>query len=82
MSLALYYLETSALVKLYVQEIGTERLQRLISTPESHQFAILAIARAELRSAVRRREQNGDIDKQSTVELLEAFEVHLGTLYM
>ena len=82
MSLAFYYLETSALVKLYVREIGTERLHRLVSAPDPHQFAILAIARVELRSAVRRRERAGDIDGETTTELLDTFELHLETLYV
>lgn len=69
-------------MKLYVREIGTERLHRLISAPEPHQFAILSIARAELRSAVRRRERAGDLDGQSTAELLETFELHLATFYV
>ena len=69
-------------MKLYVRENGTERLHRLITAPEPHQFAILAIARAELHSAVRRRERAGDLDGQATAELLETFELHLGTLYV
>ena len=69
-------------MKLYVREAGTDRLLRLVNASEPHQFSILAIAQAELRSAVRRRERAGDLDGQVAVQLLEMFELHLGTIYV
>ena len=59
--MALYYLDTSALVKLYVRESGTLQMLDLIADPEAHRFAILSLARAELYSAIRRRERAGEI---------------------
>jgi len=47
--LALYYLETSALVKLYVYESGTERLVSLAASDAGHRFAILSLAQVEFR---------------------------------
>jgi hypothetical protein len=54
---ALYYLEMSALVKLYVYELGTERLLALTSGHAGHRFAILSIAQVEFRSPIRRRQR-------------------------
>ena len=80
--MAVYYLETSALVKLYVREAGTERLLRLVNAAESNHFAILSVAQAEFRSAVRRREREGDLDGYVAVELLERFDLHLASIYV
>ena len=75
--MALYYLETSALVKLYVREPGTDRVLRLASRAANHRLAVLALAQVEFRSAVRRRQREGDIDKGLANKLIERFGQHL-----
>lgn len=55
------YLDTSALVKLYVEEEGTERVVGLTEELDCGQAIILDITLLESRSAVRRREREGDI---------------------
>ncbi len=80
--MAVYYLDTSALVKLYVREPGTERMLRLAANPEAPQLAILSLARAELYSAVRRRERAGDLDGALVTQLLDSFESHLKTRFL
>ena len=74
--MALYYLETSALVKLYVLESGTERLLLLAGRSSGNRFAILSLAQVEFRSAIRRRERNGEIPASVANELLSAFKRH------
>lgn len=75
--MALYYLDTSALVKLYVREPGTERLLALAARSSENRLAILALAQVEFRSAVRRREKAGEIPSPIATELLEAFKRHV-----
>jgi predicted nucleic acid-binding protein len=75
--LALYYLETSALVKLYVREPGTERVLALADRASANQLAVLALTQVEVRSAIRRRERNGEIPVVVASQLLEAFTRHL-----
>lgn len=75
--MALYYLDTSALVKLYVREQGSDRVLALAARSSANQMAILSLAQVELRSAIRRRERNGDIPAQTASELLDAFQRHL-----
>jgi predicted nucleic acid-binding protein len=75
--LACYYLETSALVKLYVRESGTERVLALADRATENRLAILALTQVELRSAVRRRERNGEILPPIATQLLDAFRRHL-----
>jgi len=55
--MAVYYLDTSALVKLYVQELGTDVVLSLTGDLEEDRLAILDLARVEFRAAVRRRER-------------------------
>jgi uncharacterized protein len=74
--LALYYLETSALVKLYVYEPGTECLVDLASSPAEHRFAILSLAQVEFRSAIRQQQRGVEISKPEADELINSFRQH------
>ncbi len=76
-----YYLETSALVKLYVQEPGTERLLKIASS-KANQFALLALSQVEFSSALHRRQRSGDIGKQDVIQLLKSFDLHLRTRFL
>jgi predicted nucleic acid-binding protein len=80
--LALYFLDTSALVKLYVQEPGTDRLLSLISDPSENRFAVLAISVVEVRSAIRRRQRSGDIEASIANEILEIVQSHMETRFI
>lgn len=75
--MALYYLETSALVKLYVREHGTGKLLQIADRLAENRLTVLALAQAEIRSAIRRRERAGDIDPSLATLLIERFERHL-----
>jgi uncharacterized protein len=74
--LALYYLETSALVKLYVYETGTDRLLGLTASDAGHRFAILSLAQVEFRAAIRGRQRRGEIPDDAANELIESFRRH------
>jgi predicted nucleic acid-binding protein len=74
--LALYYLETSALVKLYVREPGTERLLSIAARSSANSLVILSLSQVEFRSAVRRRERNGEIPTVVANQLLDLFKRH------
>jgi len=78
---ALLYLDTSALVKLYVQEAGTERMLALAHPDTGNRLAILALTRVELRAAVRRRARLGDIDAPLANELIRTFNEHVANLF-
>jgi uncharacterized protein len=80
--LALYFLDTSALVKLYVQEPGTDRLLPLISDRPENRFAVLTIAVVEIRSAIRRRQRAGDIDAEVATAVLENVQSHMETRFI
>lgn len=80
--MAIYYLETSALVKLYVREPGTERLLKLAASVSENRLVILALARIEFRSAIRRRERNGEIASRVATQLLELFQRHVEARFL
>ena len=74
--MALYYLETSALVKLYVHEEGTKRLLRLAADEAGNRFAILSLAQVELRAAIRRRQRMREVSPAAADALVESFRQH------
>jgi uncharacterized protein len=80
--LALYYLDTSALVKLYVREPGTEQVLRLARGAAANQIAVLALAQVEIHSALRRRERAGEIASAAVIQLLERFHRHLEAVFL
>jgi uncharacterized protein len=80
--LALYYLDTSALVKLYVRERGTEEMLRLANRTTGNQLAVLSLAQVEIRSTIRRRERAGEIASTIVVQLLESFQRHLEGVFL
>jgi uncharacterized protein len=80
--LPFYFLDTSALVKLYVQEPGTERLLSLVSVQPENRLAVLAISVVELRSAVRRRQRAGDIGADAATAILETVQSHMETRFI
>jgi uncharacterized protein len=80
--LAIYYLDTSALVKLYVREPGTEQVLRLASRTGGNQLAVLALAQVEIRSALRRRERAGEISGAVVTQLLERFQRQLEAVFL
>ena len=80
--MALYYLETSALVKLYVLEAGTDHLVQLARKLPENRFAVLAISVVEARSAIRRRERAGDLDRKSATLILDRLQEHIETRFL
>lgn len=80
--MALYYLETSALVKLYVQEPGSDRLLQIASNWSENRLAVLALSPVEARSAIRRRERAGDIDPGTATLILDRLRQHLETIFI
>lgn len=72
-----FYLDTSALVKLYIEEEGTAFLLDLLTQYAEASFYVLALAPLEFRSAVRRREAAGEIPGAVAAEVLGRLARHL-----
>lgn len=56
-----YFLESSAIAKLFVFEKGSEQLIRLLEEVDDPRKLISALATVEVRSAIRRRQRAGEI---------------------
>ena len=80
--MAIYYVDTSALAKLYVRESGTERMLQLASRSAQNQLAVLALAQVEIRSTLRRRARAGEIDNSVAEHVLEIFQNHLQSRFL
>lgn len=78
----LYNLETSALVKFYVMEPGSDRLIRLATNFSENRFAVLALSSVEARSAIRRRERAGDIDSKTSTLILSRLQQHMESRFI
>lgn len=76
-----YFLDTSALVKLYVREPGTDEMLELINFDDTHTLAVVSVTPVELRSAVRRRERDGDIATEDAAQVVERFTRQLETRF-
>ena len=75
--MALLYLDTSALVKLYITERGSERMDEL-ALSGANSLATCAITQVEFHSAVdrRRRRRGGDVGEEASARAVEEFTDH------
>lgn len=80
--MSVYYLDTSALVKLYVREPGTEQMLRLADPAGGHALALLGLTRVEFRSAVRQRERAGDVAHDIADNLIDSMDEHLANFFL
>lgn len=80
--MSVYYLDTSALVKLYVTEPGTAQMLRLADPAGGNTLAILGLTRVEFRAAVRRRERDGDVPRDIADGLIGRMEGHLASVFV
>ncbi len=77
-----YFFDTSALIKLYVEEEGTYEAIALANTTDCDQLVILDPAILESRSAIRRREREGDIPESEAVTLLARISQDAESMYL
>jgi predicted nucleic acid-binding protein len=70
------FFDTSALVKRYADEQGTQTVDRLIETPENT-IVITSLSVIEIASAFRRKYNRGEISEQKRDGLLVSFFVRV-----
>ena len=76
------YLDTSAFVKLYFEEDGTARVVELVTGTDGVQTAILDLALIESRSAIRRREREGDISRADADRILRRMQADASSSFL
>ena len=80
--MASVYLDTSALIKLYVEEDGTERVVAITADFDGVQVIILDFTPLEARSAVRRRQREGDISGADADRILDRIEADTSSSFL
>ncbi len=71
--MTVYYLDTSALVKGYANEVGSQRVQRLLLAPQSHTFYTARLAGPEMVAALFRKTRTREIPRAVAVQLTQTF---------
>lgn len=63
--MALYFLDSSALVKRYIKETGSTWILNLFDPTVNHEIFIAAITQVEIIAAITRRTKGGDITQKN-----------------
>lgn len=66
----MFFLDSSALVKLYVEETGSERVESLLAAEPAGSAVISRLAVVEAASALTRRMRKGDLTAESLAGVL------------
>ena len=77
--MASIYLDTSALLKLYIEEEGTSRVTQVTADADRQDIVILDIARVEFRSGIRRRERESDLTGAEANRVLNQLELDVSS---
>ena len=80
--MALLYLDTSALVKLYINEPGSERVEELASEYSGNSVAICSITQVEFAAAIWRRRRTGELDGEEVKLAIELFSARIRTEFV
>ncbi len=80
--MALYFLDTSAVVKRYIQETGTAWVQALTLPTASHSLFVVRITLVETVAAVTRRERGGSLDPADAATALADFQHDFARQYL
>ncbi len=80
--MASFYFDTSALIKLYIEEEGSAEVVSVADELDGDFALIVDITLLEARSAVRRRERAGDFPPLVADRILEQLEQDVSSLYV
>ncbi|HXP88033.1 MAG TPA: type II toxin-antitoxin system VapC family toxin [Bryobacteraceae bacterium] len=80
--MAAYFLDTSALVKLYIREVGTGKMVRLATRSDEPRLIILSLSRVELHAAILRRFRSGELSTENLQTALASFNQHLSSVFV
>jgi predicted nucleic acid-binding protein len=75
------YVDTSALVKRYVAEVGSSWVRRLLASPAQYVIYTSTLAQAEVISALQRRVREGHLEMAAAQRLTRRVTVHFTQRY-
>lgn len=76
-----YYLDTSAAVKIYVPEIGSNWIRHLLVSGQRPAVLSSLLLRVEMRSAFARRLRDNTVSAADYADMCHLFDVHRAALY-
>jgi uncharacterized protein len=76
-----YFLDSSALLKRYVPEVGTVWVQSITDPQNQNQLIVAHIAWVEICSAVARRQREGSVSNVQANQILMTFRSHWNIQY-
>ena len=79
--MAIYFLDSSALVKRYISEIGSTWVLELFDFTQDNEIFIAAITAVEIISAITRRTRGGSISSADAIIVCNQFKSDLQTDY-
>ena len=79
--MAAYFLDTSTVVKRYVQETGTAWVQALAAPTVRHSLFVVRVTLAETVAAITRRERGGSITPQDAATAVADFQLDFARQY-
>ena len=79
--MAAFYLDTSTVLKRYVQETGTAWVQALAAPSARHSLFVVRITLAEGVAAITRRERGGSITPQDAATAVADFQLDFARQY-
>jgi predicted nucleic acid-binding protein len=75
------FFDTSALVKLFHEEVGSEAVAEMVCSPDN-QIWVLELVRLEFLSAVFRRHRNHELDTAGLTEAISAFDEQICSFHL
>jgi uncharacterized protein len=78
---AAYFLDSSALLKRYIPEIGTTWVQNLTARASGNTLLVSRVTSVEILSAIARRQREGSLTSEQTQELRTIFQRHFTDQY-
>ncbi len=79
--MAVYYLDSSALVKRYISEVGSDWILALFNPGLNHEFFVATIAGVEIVAAITRRARGGGISVTDATAVCQQIRSDLQTDY-
>lgn len=79
--MAVYFFDSSALVKRYVQETGTAWVLSLCDPMANTSLYVARIAGAEVVAAIARRERGGDLSASDAASAIRQFRLEFASMY-
>ena len=79
--MAIYFVDSSALVKRYIQEVGTSWVRRLTRQAAANHIYLARITVVEVTSAIARRRKGGTVLPARASSMLSEFRKHMAGRY-